>query len=164
MIAPGTPAPAFALPDQDGNVVELDDLRGQTTVLVFYPNDFSPVCTDQLNVYQEVLGELEAEGAKLYGVSVDSAWAHKAFQRHLGVTIPLLADFHPKGEVAKAYGVWVEKYGVSARALVMIDPDLMVRWSYKSPSPLEIPGANLIFDALRDHSRAPRARLADAGA
>jgi peroxiredoxin (alkyl hydroperoxide reductase subunit C) len=148
MIEPGTAAPDFALPDQDGNIVKLEDLRGQTTVLVFYPNDFSPVCTDQLNVYQEVLGELEAEGATLLGVSVDSAWAHKAFQRHLGVAIPLLADFHPKGEVAKAYGVWVEDYGVAARALVMIDADLMVRWSYRSPSPLEIPGANLIFDAL----------------
>jgi len=164
MIEPGTPAPDFALPDQDGNIVKLEDLRGQTSVLVFYPNDFSPVCTDQLNVYQEVLGELEADGAQLYGVSVDSAWAHKAFQRHLGVSIPLLADFHPKGEVAKAYGVWVEKYGVSARALVMIGSDLSVKWSYRSPSPLEIPGANLIFDALGDRPEAPRVRLADAGA
>ena len=154
MIAPGSAAPDFALPDQDGNVVKLEDLRGATTVLVFYPNDFSPVCTDQLNVYQEVLGELEAQGARLYGVSVDSAWAHKAFQRHLGITIPLLADFHPKGEVARAYGVWVEDYGVSARALVMIGPDLVVRWAYRSPSPLEIPGANLIFDALNEQRAA----------
>ena len=156
MIEPGTPAPDFELRDQDGNTVSLADLRGQTTVLVFYPSDFSPVCTDQLNVYQEVLGELEAQGARLYGVSVDSAWAHKAFQQHLGVTIPLLADFHPKGAVAKAYGVWVEDYGVSARALVMIGPDLTVQWAYRSPSPLEIPGANLIFDALRDHQSTSR--------
>ncbi len=148
MIQPGSAAPDFALPDQDGNVVKLEDLRGQTTVLVFYPSDFSPVCTDQLNVYQEVLGELESEGARLLGVSVDSAWAHKAFQKHLGISIPLLADFHPKGEVAKAYGVWVEDYGVASRALVMIGPGLTVTWSYRSPSPLEIPGANLIFDAL----------------
>jgi peroxiredoxin len=154
MIEPGQPAPDFSLPDQDGNIVKLEDLRGQTTVLVFYPNDFSPVCTDQLNVYQEVLGDLEAEGAKLYGVSVDSAWAHKAFQQHLGVTIPLLADFHPKGEVARAYGVWVEDYGVARRALVMIGPDLRVVWSYASPSPLEIPGANLIFDALNERRAA----------
>ena len=151
MIEAGTPAPDFALPDQDGNIVKLEGLRGQTTVLVFYPNDFSPVCTDQLNVYQEVLPELDAQ---LYGVSVDSAWAHKAFQRHLGITIPLLADFHPKGEVAKAYGLWVEDYGVSARALVMIGPDLRVTWSYRSPSPLEIPGANLIFDALNEQRAA----------
>jgi peroxiredoxin len=150
MIEPGTAAPDFALPDQDGNIVKLEDLRGQTTVLVFYPNDFSPVCTDQLNVYQEVLGELEAQGARLYGISVDSAWAHKAFQRHLGITIPLLADFHPKGEVARSYGVWVEDYGVASRALVMIGPDLTVTWAHVSPSPLEIPGANLIFDALEE--------------
>ncbi len=148
MIEPGSEAPDFALPDQDGNIVKLEDLRGQTTVLVFYPNDFSPVCTDQLNVYQEVLADLEAEGAKLYGVSVDSAWCHKAFQQHLGISIPLLADFNPKGEVARAFGIYNEKYGVSARALAVIGPDGVVKWSYKSPSPLEIPGANLIFDAL----------------
>jgi len=152
MIAPGTPAPDFDLRDQDGQKVALESLRGQTTVLVFYPSDFSPVCTDQLNVYQEVLGELEAAGAKLYGVSVDSAWTHKAFQEHLGVEIPLLADFHPKGAVAKAYGVYSEDYGVSKRALVMIGPDLEVKWGYESPSPLEIPGANLIFDALEAHA------------
>lgn len=154
MIEPGTRAPDFTLPDQDGNEVSLRDLEGQITVLVFYPADFSPVCTDQLNVYQEVLGELEADGARLYGVSVDSSWAHKAFQRHLGVTIPLLADFHPKGEVAKKYGVWVESHGVAGRALVMIGPDLVVRWAHVSPSPLEIPGANLIFDALAEHATA----------
>ena len=152
MIEPGSPAPDFTLPDQDGNEVSLADLRGQTTVLVFYPLDFSPVCTDQLNVYQEVLGELEARGVRLYGVSVDSAYAHKAFQRHLGITIPLLADFHPKGEVARKFGVWVEDHGVAARALVMIGPDGVVRWSYRSPSPLEIPGVNLIFDALEQQA------------
>jgi peroxiredoxin len=152
MIEPGSPAPEFSLRDQDGQKVTLESLRGQTTVLVFYPNDFSPVCTDQLNVYQEVLGDLDAAGAKLYGVSVDSAWTHKAFQERLGITIPLLADFHPKGEVSRAFGVYVEDYGVSARALVMIGPDLEVKWSYRSPSPLDIPGANLIFDALEAHA------------
>jgi peroxiredoxin len=145
MIEPGTAAPDFALPDQDGNIVKLEDLRGQTTVLVFYPMDFSPVCTDQLNVYQEVESELDAQ---LYGISVDSAFAHKAFQQQLGITFPLLADFHPKGEVSKAYGVYIEERGHNQRALVMIGPDLEVKWSYMSPTPLEIPGANLIFDAL----------------
>ena len=154
MIAPGTPAPAFALPDQDGNIVRLEDLRGQTTVLVFYPLDFSPVCTDQLNVYQEVLADLEAEGAHLYGISVDSAFSHKAFQQQLGITIPLLADFHPKGEVSRAYGVYNEDRGHGQRALVMIGPDLVVQWSHVSPSPLEIPGANLIFDALNERRAA----------
>jgi peroxiredoxin len=153
MIEAGAQAPDFTLPDQNGKEVSLSGLRGQRVVLVFYPSDFSPVCTDQLNVYQEVLGELEERGAKLIGVSVDSSWTHRAFRKHLGVDIPLLADFHPKGEVAKAYGVWVEDYGVSARALVMVGPDGAVEWSYRSSSPLEIPGANLIFDAL-DERRA----------
>ncbi len=152
MIEAGTPAPDFSLSDQDGNTVSLADLRGKNTVLVFYPMDFSPVCTDQLNVYQEVLADLEAKGAQLYGVSVDSAFAHKAFQNHLGVSIPLLADFHPKGEVARKFGVFIEERGHNNRSLVLIGPDLDVEWSYAAPSPLEIPGANLIFDAL---DRAP---------
>ena len=133
MIGPGTPAPDFKLRDQDGEKVTLESLRGQTTVLVFYPLDFSPVCTDQLNVYQEVLGELEAAGVKLYGVSVDSAYSHKAFQERLGLTIPLLADFHPKGEVSRAYGVDIEERGHNHRALVMIGQDLVVRWAHQSP-------------------------------
>ena len=148
MIEAGAVAPDFTLPDQDGDEVSLQDLAGQISVLVFYPLDFSPTCTDQLNVYQEVLPELEAKGAKLYGVSVDSSFAHKAFQDHLGLSIPLLADFHPKGEVSKAYGVYIEERGHDQRALVMIGPDLEVVWSHQAPSPLEIPGANLIFDAL----------------
>jgi peroxiredoxin len=148
MIEPGSRAPDFTLPDQDGNDVSLSDLEGRTSVLVFYPMDFSPVCTDQLNVYQEVLPELQERGVDLYGVSVDSSFAHKAFQEHLGVEIPLLADFHPKGEVAKAYGVFIEKRGHNQRALVMIGPDGTVTWSHQAPTPLEIPGANLIFDAL----------------
>ena len=154
MIEPGTPAPDFSLRNQDGEKVTLESLRGRTVVLVFYPLDFSPVCTDQLNVYQEVHGELQARGADLYGVSVDSAYSHKAFQEKLGVTIPLLADFHPKGEVARKFGVYDEDRGVSARALVMIGPDGVVKWSYRSPSPLEIPGANLIFDALEGRAAA----------
>ena len=123
MIEPGSAAPNFTLPDQDGKKVSLADLRGQTVVLVFYPADFSPVCTDQLSVYQEVLGELEERGAKLLGISVDGAFCHKAFRDQINLTMPLLADFHPKGEVAKAYGVWGEKYGMAGRALVMVGPD-----------------------------------------
>jgi peroxiredoxin len=147
MIEPGAQAPDFTLPDQDGQLVSLADFRGQTVVLAFYPADFSPVCTDQLSVYQEVRGEFEDRGVKLLGVSVDGAFCHRAFQSHLNLDIPLLADFHPKGEVAKAYGVWSEQYGLSARALVMVNGDGIVEWSYRSP-PLEVPGANLIFDAL----------------
>jgi peroxiredoxin len=153
MIEPGSPAPAFSLPDQDGNRVSLSDFGGETVVLVFYPADFSPVCTDQLSVYQEVLPQLEEQGAKLVGVSVDGAFCHKAFQQHHGLSIPLLSDFHPKGEVAKAYGVWSEDHGVAGRALVMVGSDGVVQWSYLSP-PLEIPGANLIFDALEQRTAA----------
>jgi peroxiredoxin (alkyl hydroperoxide reductase subunit C) len=154
MIEAGSAAPDFALPDHDGNIVRLDDLRGQTSVLVFYPMDWSPVCTDQLNVYQEVLGELEREGARLYGVSVDSAFSHKAFRERLGITFPLLADFHPKGEVSRAYGVYIDERGHNQRALVMIGPDQRVVWAHRSPTPLEIPGANLIFDALASQNAA----------
>jgi peroxiredoxin len=148
MIEPGSRAPEFTLPDQDGEDVSLSDFKGRTSVLVFYPMDFSPTCTDQLNVYQEVLPDLQEHGVELYGVSVDSSFAHKAFQEHLGVSIPLLADFHPKGEVAKAYGVFIDERGHNQRALVMIGPDLTVTWSHQATTPLEIPGANLIFDAL----------------
>ena len=153
MIQAGGPAPDFTLRDQDGKKVSLSDFRGGTVVLVFYPLDFSPTCTDQLNVYQEMLGELAERGVSLVGISVDSAFAHKAFQDHLGISIPLLADFHPKGAVASDYGVFIEERGHSQRALVMVGPDGTVTWSHMSPSPLEIPGVNLIFDAL-DQQRA----------
>src|SRR5689334_25417206 len=148
MIEPGTPAPAFKLRDQDGAEVSLDDLKGQTSVLVFYPLDFSPVCTDQLSIYQELVQDFDQRGVKLYGVSVDSAFCHKAFQDKLNLTFPLLADFEPKGATAKAYGVYDEEWGTSRRALFLIGPDGVVKWSYVSPSALEIPGANLVFDAL----------------
>jgi peroxiredoxin len=153
MIEPGSAAPDFTLPDQDGREVSLADFRGRTLVLVFYPADFSPTCTDQLNLYQEVLPQLEEEGAALVGISVDGAYCHKAFQAHLNITIPLLADFHPKGEVARAYGLWSEEYGVASRGLVMVGPGGTVVWSYRGP-PLEVPGANLIFDALDQRSAA----------
>jgi peroxiredoxin (alkyl hydroperoxide reductase subunit C) len=156
MIEPGAEAPDFTLPDQDGNEVSLADLlaEGKNVVLVFYPLDFSPVCTDQLNVYHEVLGDLESAGAKLVGISVDSAFCHKAFRERIGIRIPLLADFEPKGEVAQRYGVYIDGRGHNHRALVMIGPDGKVVWSHRSPSPLEIPGANLIFDALAEHPAA----------
>ena len=153
MIEAGEQAPDFTLPDQDGKLVSLADFRGHTVLLVFYPADFSPTCTDQLSVYQEVLGEFESRDLRLVGISVDGAFCHKAFQNHVNLTIPLLADFHPKGEVARAYRVWSEDFGVSGRALVMIGPDGKVDWSYLSP-PLEVPGANLIFDALDQRTTA----------
>ena len=153
MIEPGSPAPEFTLPDQDGNTVSLGDFRGRTVVLVFYPADFSPVCTDQLSIYEEVLPQLEEQGAQLVGISVDGAFCHRAFREHQGLSMPLLSDFHPKGEVSKAYGVWSERYGVASRSLVMVGPHGLVQWSYLSP-PLEVPGANLIFDALEQRTPA----------
>jgi peroxiredoxin len=148
MIEVGTEAPDFTLPDQDGNDVSLADFAGSRLVLVFYPLDFSPVCTDQLSIYQEVLGEIEARGAKLVGISVDSSFSHAAFREKLGLDIPLLADFHPKGEVSRAYGALIEERGHSNRSLVLIGEDGRVLWTFAPPTPLEIPGANLIFDAL----------------
>ena len=148
MIEPGAKAPDFALRDQDGNEVGLADFKGRKLVLAFYPLDFSPVCTDQLSLYQEVLGEIEAKGATLVGVSVDSAFCHRAFREHLNLTMPLLADFHPKGEMSSAYGAYREERGSTNRSLVLVDEEGIVRWSYASPSTREIPGANLIFDAL----------------
>ena len=144
----GQPAPDFTLRDQDGKKVTLSELRGQTIVLVFYPLDWSPVCTDQLNIYQEVMGDFRKQGATLYGISVDSAFSHKAFQDNLGIEIPLLADFEPKGEVARKYGMYIEERGHNERGFVVVDADGNVKHVHKSPSPLEIPGANLIFDAL----------------
>ncbi len=147
MIEPGTQAPDFTLPDQDGNDVSPADFAGGRLVVAFYPGDFSAVCSDQLGLYQEVLPEIEANGAAIVGISVDSADSHRAFRERLGLTIPLLADFHPKGEVARAYGTYSEEYGKSGRVLFLVDEAGVVRWAHRSP-PLEVPGANLIFDAL----------------
>ena len=148
MIEPGTPAPDFTLRDQDLAKVSLGDFAGRRLVLCFYPGDFSPVCSDQLSVYQEVLGEVEERGASLVGISVDGIFCHQAFREKLGLEMPLLADFHPKGEVSAAYGAYRPERGYNNRSLVLVGPDGTVEWSYESPSDREIPGANLIFDAL----------------
>jgi peroxiredoxin len=148
VIAAGTRAPDFSLPDHDGNQVGLSDFAGRKLVLAFYPLDFSPVCTDQLSLYQEVLGEIEARGASLVGISVDSSYCHHAFRKLLNLTMPLLADFNPKGQISRAYGAWIEAVDHGNRSLVLIDEQGTVRWSHASPTPVEIPGANLIFDAL----------------
>ena len=148
MIEAGARAPDFTLSDQHANDVSLGDFAGSKLVIAFYPGDFSPVCSDQLSVYQEVLGEIEARGASLIGISVDSVYCHRAFAEKLGTTIPLLADFHPKGEVCEAYGALIAERGHANRSLVLVDERGTVAWSYAAPTPLEIPGANLIFDAL----------------
>jgi peroxiredoxin len=150
MIEAGTPAPDFSVSDQDGNMVGLGNFSGRKLVLAFYPLDFSPVCTDQLSIYQEVLPEIEAKGAALVGVSVDSAYCHRAFRDKLNLTIPLLADFHPKGAMSREYGAYQEDFGTNNRSLVLVGEDGVVRWSHATPSVKEIPGANLIFDALEE--------------
>ena len=147
MIEAGSRAPGFSLPDHEGNEVSLSDFAERKLVIAFYPADFSPVCSDQMNLYQEVLGDLESAGASLVGISVDSHHSHRAFREQLNLTMPLLSDFHPKGEVTRAYGAYIEERGHGNRSLVLVE-DGEVIWSYASPTPLEIPGANLIFDAL----------------
>jgi peroxiredoxin len=147
MIEAGVEAPAFTLRDQDGEEVSLSDYRGRKVLLVFYPMDFSPVCSDQLSLYQEVKPELSEKGVELLGISIDHAYAHKAFQEKLGIDTTLLADFEPKGEVARAYGSYLD-VGFANRTLVLVDEEGNVAWSHESPSPGEFPGANVIFDAL----------------
>ena len=148
VIAPGTHAPAFRLTDELGEDFTNDSIAGQTAVLVFFPNAFSPVCSDQFQVYEEVLDELREQGATLYGVSCDQIWSLKAFREQLGVSIPMLSDFEPKGETSKAFGAYFEPAGFSDRAIVIVGPDGVVAWSHLADSPGDLPGANLIFDAL----------------
>jgi peroxiredoxin (alkyl hydroperoxide reductase subunit C) len=145
----GEPAPEFTLRREDGSDFGRADLEGKTTVLVFYPFAFSPVCTDQLNLYDEVLDEFEAKGATLYGVSCDAVYSQTAFRDKLGVRIGQLSDFEPKGAVCRAFGAYHEG-GFPQRALVVIGPDAVLRWSYQAASPSELPGANLIFDGLAE--------------
>ena len=147
MIEPGQSAPDFTLRTEDGHAFTNADLVGRTTVFVFYPFAFSPVCTDQFNLYDEVLDEFSARGATLYGVSCDSTYAQRAFREKLGVSIAQLSDFEPKGAVCEAFGV-LHPGGFPQRALVIIGPDGVVKWSYQAPTPGDLPGANLIFDGL----------------
>lgn len=146
-VAAGEPAPDFTLPSGPGETLSLGELRGRPAVLVFYPGDWSPVCSDQLDLYQSVLPRFEQRGARLVGISVDSVWCHAAFAEDRGFDFPLLADFEPKGEVARAYGVYREEDGIAERALFVLDPEGVVRWSHVSP-PDVVPGADGILEAL----------------
>jgi peroxiredoxin len=147
VIAPGTPAPSFSLARGDGGTFTEEDLQGQTTVLVFYPFAFSPVCTDQLQLYDGLLGELAEKGARLYGVSCDSTWAQRAFAEKLGVSSEQLSDFEPKGAACAAFGV-LHEGGFPQRALVVIGSDGIVRWSYQAPSPGDLPGVELLREGV----------------
>ena len=147
MVEAGQPAPDFALATEAGEKFTRDDLLGRTTVLVFYPFAFSPVCTDQLSIYNDLLEDFAERGATLYGVSCDATYSQQAFKEQLGVEIEQLSDFEPKGETCRAFGVY-HPGGFPQRALVIVDPDGTVRWSHMADSPGDLPGANLIFDAL----------------
>lgn len=149
LIAPGTPVPDFTLKREDGSDFTAADLEGRTTVLVFYPNAFSPVCTDQLQVYDEALEELHERGAVMYAVSTDHTNSQVAFREKLGVRIGQLSDFHPKGATAQAFGVWFEPAGFATRALVVVGPDRVVKWSWIGEHPGVLPGVNLVFDGLQ---------------
>jgi peroxiredoxin len=147
VVAAGLPAPDFTLARFEGDAFTRADLEGKISVLAFYPFAFSPVCTDQLAVYDEVRDDFAERGVTLYGVSCDAVWSQQAFRTQLGIAIEQLSDFEPKGATCRAFGV-LHPGGFAQRALVLIGPDAVVRWSYEAPSPAELPGANLLFDAL----------------
>jgi peroxiredoxin len=147
VIAAGTQAPSFKLARADGESFTEQDLQGHATVLVFYPFAFSPVCTDQLQLYEALQGELTAKDATLYGVSCDSTWAQSAFKEKLGVSSEQLSDFEPKGAACAAFGV-LHPGGFPQRALVITGADGVVRWSYEAPSPGELPPVELLREGL----------------
>jgi peroxiredoxin len=147
VVGAGQPAPDFTLQTADGNPFTREDLLGRTTVLVFYPFAFSSVCTDQLSIYNDLLEDFAERGATLYGVSCDATYSQRAFKEQLGIEIAQLSDFEPKGETCRAFGVY-HPGGFPQRALVIVDPDGTVRWSHMADTPGDLPGANLIFDAL----------------
>jgi peroxiredoxin (alkyl hydroperoxide reductase subunit C) len=143
----GTQAPDFTLPSGPDRDVSLHDYRGQPVILTFYPGDFSPVCTDQLGLYQQLLPEFEKHGAQLLAIAVDSKWSHQAFAEERNLTFPLLADFQPRGQVAQEYGVYNADKGTAARALFVVDSTGTITWSYVSPNGAN-PGADGILNAL----------------
>ena len=146
-LPPGTPAPDFSLKSTPDQLVSLSEFRGQPVILAFYPADWSPVCGDQMALYQAVLPEFKRLGAELIGISVDGVWCHIAFAHDRKLQFPLLADFEPKGAVARQYGVYREQDGESGRALFVIDADGVIRWSHLSPVGIN-PGADGILTAL----------------
>ncbi len=143
----GTVAPDFTLKSTQDKPVSLHDFRGQPVVLVFFPAAFSPVCSDQLSVYNEILPVFQDFKAAIMAISVDNNWSNKAFAKERNLKFPLLADFEPKGAVARSYGVYLEKDGIAARALFVIDAKGVITWSYVSPTGVN-PGAEGILKAL----------------
>lgn len=160
VLRPGTPAPDFELAGTPGGAkYRLSNYRGRPVVLAFYPADWSPVCTDQLALYNELLPEFENYKAQIFGVSVDSIWSHDAWEKSRNLRFPLLADFEPKGDVSRRYGAYDENVGMSERALFVIDPEGKVLWSYLSPKDVN-PGADGILAALEELSTVGEPRAA----
>ena len=147
ILQPGTAAPEFTLPATPDQRLSLSELRGNPVILAFYPADWSPVCGDQMALYNELRSEFHRYHAEILGISVDGSWCHSAFRDARHIHFPLLSDFEPKGEVARKYGVYREKDGTSERALFVIDGDGIIRWSYVSPLGVN-PGADGILEAL----------------
>jgi peroxiredoxin len=147
-LAPGTIAPDFALPDASGRPIRLSDFRGRPVVLVFYPLDWSPGCSQQLDLYQQELDEFRSRGAEVVAISVDSLYSHGAWAAVRGITFPLLADFHPKGAVARDYSVWREPDGFSERALYVIEPNGMIAYSHVAPFVHHVPDIYELLQVL----------------
>jgi peroxiredoxin len=154
-LAVGTPAPDFTLRDANNEAVSLHDFRGSPVVLIFYPLDWSPTCSDQLSLYQSELPEFERYGAKLVAISVDSIYSHGAWAAVRGITYPLLADFEPKGEVARMYNVWRPSDGFSERAMFVIDKDGAIRYAHVSPRLGHIPDIYKLYRALSEVTGEP---------
>jgi peroxiredoxin len=149
ILTPKTAAPDFRLPVTPDQKLSLSELRGQPVILAFYPADWSPVCGDQMALYNEILTEFKNYNAALLGISVDGVWCHEAFAKDRHLHFPLLADFEPKGEVARKFGVYRGSDGISERALFVIDKQGVIAWSYLSPIGVN-PGADGILQALED--------------
>ena len=147
ILQPGVRAPDFSLPTTPDQKVSLSEFRGRPVVLLFYPADWSPVCSDELSLYNELRPEFAESDAQVLGISVDGVWCHLAFSKDRKLCIPLLADFEPKGAVARQYGVYREKDGGSERALFVIDGEGVIRWSYVSPVGVN-PDADGVLKAL----------------
>ena len=149
ILAAGTVAPAFSLHVTPDQKLSLSELRGKPVILAFYPADWSPVCGDQMALYNEILPEFQKHGAELIGVSVDGVWCHEAFAKDRHLHFPLAADFEPKGQIAMSYGAYRAEEGVCERALYVIDRNGVIAWSYRSPIAIN-PGADGILEALEN--------------
>ncbi len=154
ILPPGTLAPDFTLRSAPDKKLSLSELRGRPVVLVFYPADWSPVCGDQVALYNEILPDFREHGAEVLGISVDGVWCHAEFARQRNLHFPLLSDFEPKGEVARLFGAYREKDGTTERALFVLDKSGIIRWSYCSPINVN-PGADGILTALESLTGGP---------